>query len=254
MIAKSTEDIENLRKAGKILAAALQHVATLVRPGVSTAALDLAAEKYIRDAGALPAFLNYMPEGASSAFPAVLCVSINDEVVHGIPSEERIIAQGDLVMLDLGLSYNGLFSDAAITVCAGTCDEKGTLLIKATEEALAAAVEVAKTGNKTGDIGAAIEAVAKKYKLSVVDELGGHSLGLVPHEKPFISNTGKAGTGEALSEGLIIAIEPIFTEGKPDIYLDSDEWTYRTEDGSRSAETEHTIMVTKNGGEVLTRV
>lgn len=252
MIAKTQEEIAGLRAAGKLLAEALRHVATLVAPGVTTASLDLAAEKFIRDAGATPAFLNYQPEGASYAFPAALCVSINDEVVHGIPSDERVVQAGDLVMIDLGLSVEGYFADAAITVCAGECDEKGTLLIRATEEALKAALRVVKPGARMGDVSAAIESVAKKYKLGVVEDLGGHSLGRVPHEGPFVPNAGKAGKGVVLEEGLVLAIEPIFTEGGGDIELAADEWTYVTADGSRSAETEHTVLVTKDGCEVLT--
>lgn len=252
MIAKTKDEIENLRKAGKILAEALRHTATLVRPGVSTAALDLQAEQFIRAAGAVPAFLNYKQPESAYPFPCSLCVSINDEVVHGIPREDRIVAEGDLVMLDLGLSYNGYFSDAAITVCAGTCDEKGKKLISATEEAVMSAIKAAKPGATTGDLGAAIEAVGKKYGLGIVEELGGHSLGKVPHEKPFVPNAARAGTGEKLVEGLVLAIEPIFTEGKGGIYLSDDEWTYLTSDRSRSAETEHTVLITKDGAEILT--
>lgn len=252
MIAKTPEEIAGLRAAGKLLAQALRHTATLVKPGVNTAELDLAAEKFIRDAGATPAFLNYKPEGASYAFPAALCVSIGDEVVHGIPSEERIVEEGDLVMLDLGLSLGGYFADAAITVCAGECDEKGKVLIEATEEAFRAALKVAKPGARTGDIGAAIQAVARKYGLGVVEELGGHSLGRVAHEPPFVPNTGTAGKGHVLEEGLVLAIEPIFTEGQGDVELMEDEWTYVTADGSRSAETEHTVLITKTGAEILT--
>jgi methionyl aminopeptidase len=144
MIAKTAQEIAGLRAAGKLLAQALREVSSLVVPGVNTAELDLAAEKFIRDHGAVPAFLNYKPEGASYAFPAALCVSINDEVVHGIPSEERVVEDGDLIMLDLGLSLGGYFADAAVTVCAGTCDEKGKVLIEATEEAFKAALKVAK--------------------------------------------------------------------------------------------------------------
>jgi len=252
MIAKTKEEIQNLARAGKVLAEALRHVAALVKPGVTTAALDLAAEQFILDAGCVPAFLHYKPDSASYPFPAVLCVSINDEVVHGIPSEGRVIQEGDLVMLDLGLSYKGYFSDAAITVFAGEADAAGKKLADATKEALAAAIQVVKPGARIGDISAAIEAVAKKYSFAVVEELGGHSLGRTPHEKPFVPNVGKAGKGEVLVEGLVLAIEPIFTEGKADIELDPDEWTYRTVDGSRSAETEHTILVTKDGAEILT--
>jgi methionyl aminopeptidase len=252
MIAKTQEEITNLRKSGSILSGALKHIAGLTKPGVTTAFLDLEAEKFIRDQGGEPAFLNYKPDGAAYAFPAALCVSINEEVVHGIPSEDRVIQDGDLVMLDLGVSYNGYFTDAAVTVFAGTADTAGQKLADATKEALKAAIALIKPGVRVGDIGAAIEAVAKKYNLSVVEDLGGHSLGLVPHEKPYIGNIGTAGKGEVLPEGLVIAVEPIFTEGKGEIILDSDEWTYRTEDGSRSAETEHTILITKDGAEVLT--
>jgi methionyl aminopeptidase len=252
MIAKTEEEIRNLRAAGKKLADILRALAPEVKPGVSTAHLDLLASKMIEEAGAHSAFLGYKPDDAAYPYPAALCVSIDNEVVHGIPSEERIIKEGELVMLDLGLSYNGYFSDAAITVCAGACDEKGKKLIEATKEAFTAAAKAARMGNKIGDIGAAIAAVAKKYNFAVVEELGGHSLGRVPHEKPFIPNVAQAHTGEVLTEGLILAIEPIFTEGEGDIELAEDHWTYKTVDGSRSAETEHTIMVTKTGAEVLT--
>ncbi len=252
MIAKTTEEVAGMRAAGKLLAHALREVAALVKPGVTTAALDLAAEKFIREAGATPAFLNYKQEGSVYPFPAVLCVSIDDEVVHGIPSEERVVKDGELVMLDLGLSLNGYFADAAVTVVAGQGDEKGKKLIEATEEAFRAAIKVAKPGARMGDIGAAIGAVAHNYGLGVVEDLGGHSLGRVAHEPPFVPNSGKAGTGVVLEEGLILAIEPIFTEGKGDIELLEDEWTYVTADGSRSAETEHTVLITKNGAEVLT--
>lgn len=252
MIATTEEEIKNLRMSGKILAGALRHTAALVKPGVTSAALDLAAEKYIRDNGGMPAFLNYKQDGAAYPFPAALCVSINDEVVHGIPSETRVLKEGDMVMLDLGVSYNGYFSDAAVTVFAGAADEAGQKLLDATKEALQAALQIIKPGVRTGDIGATIEAIAKKYNFAVVKDLGGHSLGLVPHEEPHIANFGAAGKGEALPEGLVIAVEPIFTEGKGDITLDADQWTYRTKDGSRSAETEHTILITKEGAEVLT--
>lgn len=252
MIAKTTDEIAGLRAAGKLLAEALRETAKLVSPGVTTAALDLAAEKLIREGGGVPAFLNYKQEGSAYPFPAALCVSINEEVVHGIPSEERVIQEGDLVMLDLGLSLDGYFADAAVTVCAGACDEKGKTLIAATQEAFKAAIKAAKPGARMGDIGAAIEAVAKKYNLGVVGDLGGHSLGRVAHEPPFVPNTGTAGKGFELVEGLVLAIEPIFTEGAGDIELMPDEWTYVTADGSRSAETEHTVLITKNGAEVLT--
>lgn len=252
MIARAEKEIQSLRKAGKILAGALKHVAARTKPGVTTAELDLAAEKYIRDAGAVPAFLNYQPEGARYPFPAVLCVSINEEVVHGIPRETTVVKEGDLVMLDLGLSYEGYFSDAAVTVIAGSGSPEDQRLLVATKEALMAGIAAATVGRRTGDISAAIQAVGEKYGLGIVEDLGGHSLGTVPHELPFVPNVGKKGTGEKLTEGLVLAIEPIFTQGKGDITLAEDQWTYITSDGSRCAEFEHTIRITKDGAEIFT--
>jgi len=252
MIVTTNEELQSLRKSGKLLADTLRALKKEVKPGVTSAHLDLLAEKMIREGGGVPAFLNYKQEGSAYPFPAALCVSINDEVVHGIPTEQKIIKEGDVVMLDLGVSYNGYFTDAAVTVIAGEGDEKGKTLVAATEEAFKAALKVIKPGSRMGDIGAAIEAVARKYYFSVAEDLGGHSLGLVPHEAPYVANTGKPGTGEVLVEGLVLAVEPIFTEGRGAIELDVDQWTYRTRDGSRSAETEHTILVTKDGAEILT--
>lgn len=252
MIVKTTEEISNLEKSGKLLAETLRMLKTKVAPGVTTAQLDLWAEESIREGGGVPAFLNYKQEGSAYPFPAVLCVSINEEVVHGIPSKERVIQEGDLVMLDLGLSYNGYFTDAAVSVIAGNDTHNSQPLIDATEAALQAALKVIKPGCRMGDIGAAIEAVGKERGFSVVDDLGGHSLGLVPHEAPYVGNVGKVGTGVVLEEGLVLAIEPIFNAGKADIELTQDMWTYVTVDGSRSAETEHTIVVTKDGCKILT--
>jgi methionyl aminopeptidase len=260
MIAKTEDEIKNLRKAGKILAGVLRELVGMVKEGVSTAELDLMAEKLIREQGAEPAFLGYKPEGATFPYPATLCVSIDDEVVHGIPSAERLLKNGELVMLDLGLSYNGYFSDAATTVCVGglpvgsddASNTAGQRLIEATREASREAIKAAVVGGHVGDIGAAVMRVAQKYNLGIVEDLGGHGIGRVPHEKPYISNVGKEGKGEKLVEGLVIAIEPILTEGKGDVYLADDEWTYKTKDGSRSAEIEHTVLLTKEGPEILT--
>lgn len=252
MIATTQEEIENLRISGQILSDTLKALAMLARAGTTAAALDLAAEKMIHVGGGTPAFLNYKPSGTKHPFPAALCVSVNDKVVHGIPSEDTILKDGDIVSLDLGVNYQGYFSDSAITVCIGECDEAGKKLINATREALASGLATIKPGSHTGDIGAAVAAVAARNNLGVVEELGGHAVGYAVHEKPFIGNVGRVGQGEKIVEGHVLAIEPIFAEGKGAIVLDADGWTYRTRDHSRAAHFEQTIIVTKNGIEILT--
>lgn len=252
MIAKTQNEIEHLRTAGRILAEALRDAAGLVSPGITTAELDMLAEKRIRDGGAEPSFLGYKPSDAPYAYPTALCVSINDEVVHGIPSSNRVLEEGDVVSLDLGLSYKGYFVDHAITLCVGEGDEKAKKLISGTREALNRAIAAAKAGGTLGDIGAAVEEVADSYKLTIVEDLGGHAVGKAVHEKPFIANFGKKGQGEKIEEGMVLALEPMFSEGKGGIVLAEDEWTYKMKDGSRAAHFEHTILVTKNGREVLT--
>lgn len=255
MIAKTPEDFENLRIAGRLLAEVLKEVSLQVKPGATTAALDIAAENAIRSRGAVPAFLGYKPEGATYPFPAVLCVSINEEIVHGIPRQDRELIEGDIVTIDLGLSYEGYFVDSAVTLPVGEISKEDERLLKATQEALSAAIAAAKVGAHVGDIGAAVEAVAKKYKLAVVEDLGGHAVGKAVHEKPYIPNSGPGGVGEVLKEGLVIALEPMFSLGSPRIVLDEeDEWTYRTTDGSRAAHFEHTLILTKDGPEVVTLI
>jgi methionyl aminopeptidase len=252
MIVKNEEEIKNLRAAGKILANVLHELGARVCDGVSTAELDLFAEESVREKGAVPVFLGYKPDGAAYPYPATLCVSINDEVVHGIPSSERILKNGDTVSLDLGLSYNNYFVDSAVTVCVGVCDESAQKLLAATREATDAAIAAARAGGRIGDIGAAIVRTAKKYNVGVVEDLGGHAVGKAVHEKPFIPNDGKAGEGEEIKLGMVLAIEPMLAEGKGAISLDKDEWTYRMRDGRRAAHFEHTILVTEHGPEILT--
>ena len=253
MIATTPEQIKALRAAGRILAGVLKDIYALVKDGVNTAELDLAAEHAIRSRGAVPAFLNYQPEGASYPYPATLCVSINDEVVHGIPNEKRILRDGDVLSLDAGLSYQGYFVDAARTVIVGgKGDRKAQELIDATRESLSAAISVVRPGKHIGDIGAAVMRVAANHAFAIVEDLGGHAVGAEVHEKPFIANEGKEGTGEELVEGMVLAIEPMLAEGKGAIILDEDEWTYRMEDGKRAAHFEDTILVTATGAEILT--
>lgn len=269
MIASTPEEIKQIRAAGKILAGVLKDVAALVKEGVSTAELDLAAEHAIRARGAVPSFLNYQPEGAAYPYPAALCVSINDEVVHGIPSEKRILRNGDVLSIDAGLSYQGYFVDAARTLIVG--DSTDTLkggemslavrglgdlgahkLINATREALGAAIAAIRPGKHMGDIGAAVVRVAKNRKFSVVEDLGGHAVGKAVHERPFIANEGREGEGEEIELGMVLAIEPMLAEGKGAIVLAKDEWTYKMKDGKRAAHFEDTILVTQDGAEVLT--
>lgn len=252
MIAKTQKEIVQLRHAGDILSEVLRDVAATVAPGVSTAALDLKAEELIRAHGAVPAFLNYKPSGAKRPFPAALCTSVNDEVVHGIPRESCVLKGGDIISLDLGLSFEGYFVDHCRTLFVGTGDAQGQKLLDGTREALAAAVGAAKVGGHIGDIGAAVEAVAKRYGLSVVEDLGGHAVGHSVHEKPFVANYGTVGEGGTIVDGMVLALEPIFTEGKGAIDLAGDGWTYVTRDHSRAAHFEQTILVTKTGTEILT--
>ena len=226
----------------------------MAKPGITAADLDLAAEKIIRAEGGEPTFLNYSPAGAPYPFPAALCISINDEVVHGIPSEDRVLMSGDVVSLDLGVTYEGFVTDAARTVVVGgDMSEDQKRLIDATKEALAGAAKKAVAGNHVGDIGAAISAVAKKYHLGVVRELGGHGVGKRLHENPYIANYGMPGKGAVLVEGMVVALEPIFVLGKPAVSIDPDGYTYRTQDGSLAAHFEDTFIIGKNGTEILTR-
>lgn len=254
MIIVNEQEREALRTAGRMLAEVLAETSALVVPGVTTAALDIAAEKAIRARGAVPAFLGYQPEGANYPFPAVLCVSVNEEIVHGIPRESVVLVEGDIVTLDLGLSYDGFFVDSAITLPVGEISEEDHTLLQATQEALVAAIAAVHAGVRTGDIGAAVEEVAKRYKLAIVEDLGGHAVGRAVHEQPYIANYGKKGKGDILPEGMVIALEPMLSVGSPRIVLDQeDEWTYRTSDGSRAAHFEHTLIVTKDGCEVITK-
>ena len=252
MIATTPEEIKALRAGGKILAGVLADVAALCKEGISTAELDLACAHAIRARGASPAFLNYQPDGASYPFPASLCVALNDEVVHGIPNEKTILRKGDLLTIDAGLSYQGYFVDAARTLCIGVCDESAHKLIAATKEALQGAIAAARVGAHIGDIGAVVAGIANKYNFGVVKDLGGHGVGSSVHEKPFIANEGRRGEGERIVAGMVLAIEPMLAEGKGNIVLDEDEWTYRMRDGKRAAHFEDTVLITEGGAETLT--
>ncbi len=243
----------NLIEAGRRLAAVLEALRMKVAPGVTSEELDDLAEQLIRGGGDEPSFLGYTPEGAHRAYPAALCVSINDEVVHGIPNESvKTLKEGDIVGLDLGLTHKGIVVDAAITVPVGQVDEESKRLLAATEQSLMAGVRAAVPGKHIGDISHAIQEEIEHAGFKVVKELGGHGVGDVVHEEPFIPNYGRVGEGAILSEGMVLALEPISSAGKAAVTLAPDGYTYRTKDGSRSAHFEHTILIEKDGARIIT--
>lgn len=253
MTITSEKEKENLVEAGRRLARILEAVKSRVAPGVSAEELDDLTEQLIRDGGDTPAFLGYTPEGARRAYPATLCVSINDEIVHGIPNEsEKILKKGDIVGLDFGLIHNGIVVDAALTVPVGAVDAEAKKLLHATERALVAGIKAAVPGNHMGDISHAIQKEIEGAGFSVVKELGGHGVGDLVHEEPFIPNYGRAGSGTVLKEGMVLALEPISAAGKGAVRLAPDGFTYRTRDGSRSAHFEHTILLEKRGARIIT--
>ncbi|OGG78178.1 type I methionyl aminopeptidase [Candidatus Kaiserbacteria bacterium RIFCSPLOWO2_01_FULL_52_12b] len=254
MTISSDSERTHLIEGGKRLAAVLRVLRTKVAPGVTAEELDDAAERLIQEGGDQPAFLGYTPESARRPYPATLCVSINDEVVHGIPNESvKTLKEGDIVGLDLGLRHEGVIVDAAITVPVGVVHEDAKKLLRATENALTAGIAQAVPGNHVGDISCAIQKVIEDEGFSVVKELGGHGVGALVHEEPFIPNFGKAGEGELLTEGMVLALEPISTAGKAAVILAPDGYTYRTKDGSRSAHFEHTILLEKDGARIITQ-
>ena len=247
---KTPEEIAVMAEGGAILARVLKRLEAETKPGAITIDLDTMARKLIVDAGAKPAFLHYRPAGARKAYPYTLCVSVNDVVVHGQPSTYKI-REGDVVSLDLGLKYHGLYLDAAITVAVGDVDKQGKKLIEVTRDALAAGVKAAKPGNTLGDIGYAIQKTIEKNKFSVVDGLTGHGIGQALHEDPTVFNFGRKGHGEKLQAGMVLAIEPMVAIGSGAIRQLLDE-SYGTADGERAAHFEHTVAITEKGPRVLT--
>ena len=233
---------------GRILAQTLDLLRSKVKPGVSTKDLDAIADDFIRShSGASPAFKGLY------GFPASACISINEEIVHGIPSPKRVLQLGDLVKLDVGVKYEGYFTDAAITVPVGEVDAESARLIEVTQRALSAGIAAATVGNHVGDIGAAIEAVVKAAGYTTADDLVGHYVGTKPHGDPQVPNFGKPKRGTKLMPGLTIAIEPMVNLGGSRTRTLRDRWTIVTEDGSRSAHFEHTVAVTAAGPLVLTK-
>lgn len=256
IIIKTPAEIEILREGGRRLATVLYQVRDKIAPGVSTKDLDIYAEKLIREMGDTPAFLGYRPEGARIPFPATLCVSLNDEVVHGIPNKNKILKEGDLVSIDLGVKHKELFTDMALTAPVGKVSEKELKLLAVTEEALQEGIKAARTGNKVGDISHAVERLVRsqKEKYGIVEVLAGHGVGRKIHEDPFIPNFGKTNTGDKLVPGMVLALEPMLNLGTKHVTLDDDEYTFRTADGKKSAHFEHTILITEGEPEILTQI
>lgn len=255
IIIKTKEEIDIIREGCKNLAIVLYKVADKVAPGVSTKDLDTYAEQFIRELGDTPAFLNYRPEGASSPFPASLCVSVNDEVVHGIPNKNKILKEGDIVSIDLGTKHKGLFTDMAITVPVGKVSPENLKLLEITKKALQVGIDAAQGGNTVGDIGYAIESFirAQERKYGIVEVLSGHGVGKAIHEDPYIPNFGKKGKGAKLVPGMIVALEPMINLGTKNVTIDDDDWTFRTADRKNSAHFEHTILITEGDAEILTK-
>jgi len=254
IIIKTKEEIEILREGGKRLATVLYEVKEKVKPGISTKDLDDYAFKLIKEMGDEPAFLNYQPEGASIPYPASLCVSVNNEVVHGIPDAKKILREGDIVSLDLGLKHKGFFTDMALTVPVGEISSGSKKLIEVTEKALQVGINAAQGGNKVGDISYAIESFVRPHKYGIVEVLSGHGVGKAIHEDPYVPNFGKADTGVKLLPGMVIAIEPMLNGGTKNVVLDEDGDTFRTADGKKSAHFEHTILITKKDAEIFTKL
>jgi methionyl aminopeptidase len=245
IVCKSPAEIEKMRAANLLVAQVLEDLAAMVAPGVSTADLDAAAEARVRAAGAEPAFKGYR------GYPATLCASVNEQVVHGIPGR-RELAAGDIVSLDMGVKLGGYYGDSAVTVAVGPVGEDVKRLLRVTQEALEAGIAQVRVGGRISDIGHAIQQHVEAEGFSVVREFVGHGIGAALHEEPQIANYGEPGRGPRLAEGMTLAIEPMVNMGKAAVRVLADGWTAVTKDGSLSAHFEHTVAVTKNGPDVLT--
>jgi methionyl aminopeptidase len=249
IIYKSPDEIEKMRRSGRILAATIERVLSKVRVGITTAELDEIADTSIREHDATPSFLGY----GHPPFPASICTSINDEIVHGIPSPKRAVKDGDLLKLDFGAIWEGFHSDSAVTVIVGDPPSADAeKLVRVTEDALEAGISQIKAGGRLSDIGAAVQQVAEGAGFSVVREYVGHGIGRSMHEDPQIPNYGDPGRGPQLKPGLVVAVEPMVNVGGWETRVLADDWTVVTADGSLSAHFEHTIAVTEDGPEVLT--
>ena len=245
IIIKTQEEIEKMRKAGHLNYLTREYIKTIITPGITTREIDQKCEEYIRSIGGIPGFKGY------GGFPGAICISVNEEVVHGIPGD-RIIKNGDIVSIDVGVMVDGYHSDAAETIAVGDVNKEKEHLLHHTEAALRVGIREVKEGAKIGNIGARIQSYAERHGLGVIRELVGHGVGADLHEEPDVPNYGKYGTGETLKEGMVIAIEPMLTSGKRFVRELPNGWTIVTKDGNPSAHFEHTVLVTKEGYEILT--
>lgn len=252
IIIKTDSEIERLRRGGPVLARIMREVGRAVRPGVTTASLDALTRTLMEQEGVKPAFLGYRPEGADRPYPAALITSVNTEVVHGIPGD-YVLKEGDIISLDTGINFEGVFLDHAITVPVGEIGPKDKELLSVTEAALYEGIEAIVPGARVGDIGHAIESSIPK-KFGIVRTLSGHGVGRAIHEDPYVPNYGKPGKGDLLKPGMVIAIEPMVTRGSEEVVLLDDGYTLITDDHSRAAHFEHTVLITETGEpEILTK-
>jgi methionyl aminopeptidase len=246
IVCRSSEELKRMREAGRLVGEVLTELAAQVTPGVTTADLDDLAEKRIRRAGAVPAFKGY------HGYPATICASVNEEVIHGIPSGRRILNEGDVISIDVGASLDGYFGDSAVTLAVGQVSEEAAMLLRVTDESLYKAIEAVKPGGRISDIGHAVQKHVEAYGFSVVREFVGHGIGQKMHEEPQVPNYGEPGRGPRLTEGMVLAIEPMVNAGKAAVKVLADGWTAVTRDGSLSAHFEHTVAVTAEGPWILT--
>ncbi len=250
---KTSEQIETMREGGKILASVLAELKNLATSGVALEEINVRGDRLIREAGAEPSFKNYRPTRSSKPYPASICLSLNDEVVHGL-AKGRILKSGDLLKIDAGVFYDGFHTDSAITIPIGKVSKRTYELINIAEESLERAIAMVMPGVMLGDIGYETQKFVREHKFSILKELVGHGVGRELQEEPMVPNFGERGTGEVLKEGMVIAIEPMVAIGESEITLDKDNFTYKMRDGSLAAHFEHTVAVTKNGSQVLTKL
>ena len=263
---KTNEEIRTLREGGRKLAEILEKVVAAARPGISTFELDRLAEELIFASGGKPSFKGYQGKRDPRPYPCSMCISVNDEIVHAIPKKDKILKEGDVVGLDIGMLWpsealakeaggrRGLFTDMAVTIGIGKISPEAERLLIATKEALEIGIKAVKPGARVGDIGYAVEKRLEKEGLGIIRNLAGHGVGYEVHEEPLVPNFGEPGTGPELKENMVIALEPMATLGDWQVKLANDGWTFRTRDGSLGAHFEHTLAVTKDGAEVLTVV